>query len=266
LKKKVLATRRRVRAQRDPFEATRRDSMGEWLEDTLRQVPDLELRRMFSGVGVFSADTMFGILHTGRVYLKTDGVSRAEFVERGSEPFQPRQGAVLTSYYEVPADVLEDEEQLLVWARRALEVAQSQPPRAKPQGRVSPERILEGQPADIQVLAEKLRKLVLTVAPQATEAGYPGWRLIGYRSPHYFCFIAPHADHVRLGFEHGQRLSDPHGLLELMGKQVRFVRLLPGKRLPSQALRALIEAALLTPPKRRAGSRRGVTGARAPDR
>jgi TfoX/Sxy family transcriptional regulator of competence genes len=252
LKKKAPVTRRRARAQYEPFEATRRDSMGEWLEDALRQVPDLELRRMFGGVGIFSADTMFGILHGGRVYLKTDGASRAELIELGSEPFQPRPGAVLTSYYEVPADVLDDDEQLLLWGRRALDVAQSQPPKAKPQGRVSPEQILDGQPAAIQLLAERLRRLVLTVAPQATEAGYPGWRLIGYRSPHYFCFIAPQADHVRLGFEHGQRLSDPHGLLELMGKQVRFARLLPGKRLPIGALRALIQAALITPPKGRA--------------
>jgi hypothetical protein len=67
LKKKVLLPRRRARAPRDPFEATRRDSMGEWLEDALRQVPDLELRRMFGGVGIFSADTMFGILRFVRL-------------------------------------------------------------------------------------------------------------------------------------------------------------------------------------------------------
>lgn len=82
------------------------------------------------------------------------------------------------------------------------------------------------------------------MVPQST-----GWRLIGYRSPHYFCFIAPLADHVRLGFEHGHRLSDPHGLLESMGKQVKFVRLVPGQRIVVTALRELIEAALVTRPR-----------------
>jgi uncharacterized protein DUF1801 len=89
-------------------------------------------------------------------------------------------------------------------------------------------------------------------APDASEAGYRGWRLIGYRSPHYFCFIAPQPDHVRLGFEHGHRLGDPDGLLESMGKQVRFVRLVPGKRIPVAALRRLIGAALVVLPERRA--------------
>jgi hypothetical protein len=90
---------------------------------------------------------------------------------------------------------------------------------------------------------------VREVAPDATEAGYPGWRLIGYRAPHYFCFIAPHAEHVRLGFEHGHRLSDPVGVLEPIGKQVSFVRLTPGQPIPVTAIRGLIRAALLTFPK-----------------
>jgi hypothetical protein len=89
-----------------------------------------------------------------------------------------------------------------------------------------------------------LRKIVLEEAPQAEEAGYVGWRLIGYRSPHYFCFVAPQSDHVRLGFEHGVRLRDPDGVLESMGKQVRFVRCVPGRPLPLAAMRSLIRAAL----------------------
>ena len=93
-------------------------------------------------------------------------------------------------------------------------------------------------------------------APHATEAGYPGWRLIGYRAPHYFCFVAPLPDHVRVGFEHGHALPDPKNMLEPMGKQVRFVRLEPGKRIPTAALRALIRAALEPPAHRRQGNRR----------
>jgi hypothetical protein len=97
--------------------------------------------------------------------------------------------------------------------------------------------------------------LVLAEAPGALEAGYAGWRLIAYRSPHYFCFIAPQQDHVRLGFEHGRRLPDPDGVLEPMGKQVRFVRLIPGRRIPKAAVRRLIRAALRTLPERKVSSR-----------
>ena len=100
-------------------------------------------------------------------------------------------------------------------------------------------------------MAERLRRIVLEEAPDAEEVGYAGWRFIGYRSPHYFCFVAPRADHVRLGFEHGVRLRDPDAVLEPMGKQVRFVRCPPGRALPIPAMRSLIRAALNQPPPSR---------------
>jgi DNA transformation protein len=222
--------------------------MREWLEDGLQALPELELRAMFGGFGIYAEGTMFGILHTGRVYLKTDDATRPAFAALGSEPFRPKRGSALTTYLEVPAEVLDKEDELLAWSRRALATARATPPKSRARARVTPEQILEGHPSSIKSLAEKLREVVLTAAPDAIEAGYPGWRLIGYRSPHYFCFIAPQPDHVRLGFEHGHRLSDPRGLLESMGKQVKFVRLVPGRRVPVEALRELIEAALVTRP------------------
>src|SRR6185503_10053486 len=118
------------------------------------------------------------------------------------------------------------------WARRAVLVARAAPSKSRARASVPPEEILKGHVEEIRALAEKLRLIVRGAAPDAIEAGYPGWKLIGYRSPHYFCFIAPQRDHVRLGFEHGHRLADPDELLESMGKQVRFVRLAPGKRIP----------------------------------
>jgi len=207
---------------------------------------------MFGGTGIYSEGTMFAILHGGRVYLKTDQKTRAAYVERGCEPFRPRKGSTLASYHEVPGEILDDDDELLAWARRAVLVARAAPSKSRARASVPPEEILKGHVEEIRALAEKLRLIVRGAAPDAIEAGYPGWKLIGYRSPHYFCFIAPQRDHVRLGFEHGHRLADPDELLESMGKQVRFVRLAPGKRIPSAALRGLIHTALATPPERRA--------------
>jgi hypothetical protein len=165
-------------------------------------------------------------------------------------PFRPRRGAVLKSYHEVPADILDDDAELLTWARAALLVADVGQPQSKART-VSPEQILEGYPPRIRELALRVRKVVLKEAPEASEAGYAGWRLIGYRCPHYFCFVAPQADHMRLGFEHGNRLADPDGLLEPMGKQVRFVRLVPGSAIPVKGIRTLIRSAFQTKPERR---------------
>jgi DNA transformation protein and related proteins len=220
--------------------------MQELLEERLRKLPELEIRPMFGGAGIYAEGTMFGIVHRGRVYLKTDDSMRAAFVERGMKAFRPPRGAVLKSYYEMPPEVLDDEKEWLSWARRALAIA-AVPSRSTKARTVAPAQILEGYPPEIRDVAERLRKIVLEEAPEAEEAGYAGWRLIGYRSPHYFCFVAPQADHVRLGFEHGVRLRDPNGVLESMGKQVRFVRCVPDRALPVAAIRSLIRAALNPP-------------------
>jgi hypothetical protein len=81
--------------------------------------------------------------------------------------------------------------------------------------------------------------------PEVEEAGYPGWKLIGYRHKRYFCFIAPKVDQVQLGFEHGRTLPDPAGLLEGTGKQVRYVTLYPEQDLPLVPLKELIGIAAL---------------------
>ena len=198
---------------------------------------------------------MFGIAHRGRVYFKTNPSTRAAFVELGMKAFRPPRGAVLKSYYEVPSDVLDDESEFVAWARRALAIAAA-PSRSTKARTVAPAQILEGSSPEVRDLAERLRQIVLEEAPEAEEAGYVGWRLIGYRSPHYFCFVAPQADHVRLGFEHGVRLRDPNGVLEPMGKQVRFVRCTPGRALPVAAMRSLIRAALNLPPRSSRGGTR----------
>jgi DNA transformation protein len=226
--------------------------MHEFLEDRLRKLPELEIRAMFGGAGIYADGAMFGIAHGGRVYFKTSPASRTAFVELGMKPFRPPRGAVLKSYYEVPPGVVDDEAELVTWARKALASAAA-PSRSTKARTVAPAEILERHSSGVRELAERLRKVVLEEAPEAEEAGYAGWRLIGYRSPHYFCFVAPQADHVRLGFEHGVRLGDPDGLLEPMGKQVRFVRCTPGRALPLRAIRSLIRAALKLPPLSRRG-------------
>jgi DNA transformation protein len=229
--------------------------MQELLEDRLHELPELEIRSMFGGAGIYAEGTMFGIVHDGRVYLKTNASTQAAFVELGMKAFRPPRGAVLKSYYEVPPDILDDETEFLTWARRALAIS-SEKARSTKARTVAPAQILEGYSSEVRELAERLRRIVLEEAPDAEEAGYVGWRLIGYRSPHYFCFVAPQADHVRLGFEHGVRLGDPDGLLEPMGKQVRFVRCTPGRALPVRGIRALIRAALALPPPSRSGRTR----------
>jgi hypothetical protein len=164
-------------------------------------------------------------------------------VEHGSRPFNPAPDVTLKAYYEVPTAVLDDTRRLVEWARTALAVAETdKEASSKGPGECPPEVILGPTSPRVRELAERARALVRRVVPDADEAGRPGWKIIGYRRKRYFCFIAPQADHVRLGFEWGVKLADPHALLEGTGSQVRWVKL--GQRWPKQAaLEALIRDA-----------------------
>jgi DNA transformation protein len=56
------------------------------------------------------------------LYLKVDDATRPEFESRGCKPFTPY-GKQSKNYYELPADVLEAEDELRTWTRDAIGVA-----------------------------------------------------------------------------------------------------------------------------------------------
>ena len=95
--------------------------------------------------------------------------------------------------------------------------------------------------------AQWLRELVADAVPDAVERVYPGWHGFGYRHPvaGYFCAVFPRTDDVKLSFEHGARLADPHGLLTGTGRQVRQVDVRAPGDPPAELLVELIDAALV---------------------
>ena len=82
-------------------------------------------RRMFGGVGLYLDGLFFAVIDDDTLYFRTDDSNRARFVRAGSRPFCPfpdRPGHVM-AYWQVPAEVLEDAEQLRNWTREALAAA-----------------------------------------------------------------------------------------------------------------------------------------------
>ena len=100
--------------------ATRKsDSYRDFVLDQLRSVEGVSCRSMFGGFGLYLGADFFGILHNGRLYFKTDETTRANYRERGMGPFAVSEKQVLKSYYEVPDEIVEDQEELASWAREA---------------------------------------------------------------------------------------------------------------------------------------------------
>lgn len=96
----------------------------EFVMEQLGRVTPVTSRRMFGGVGVYSDGIFFAVMDDETLYLKVDDTNRPDFEAIGTGPFRPfgedKQGM---QYYELPADLLEDPDQLRPWVHRAIDVA-----------------------------------------------------------------------------------------------------------------------------------------------
>ncbi len=95
------------------------------LLDLLAPLGAVTVRAMFGGGGVYLDGTMFGLVADDVLYLKVDDANRGDFEAAGSGPFvyQGKTRPVAMSYYQVPAEIMDDGETLCRWARRAWEAA-----------------------------------------------------------------------------------------------------------------------------------------------
>ena len=96
------------------------------LVDVLRPLGSVAPRRMFSGAGLFRDGLMFAIVVGDSLYLKADAATIADFESEGCGPFTygTKNGArAIRSYWRAPEFLLDDDEAMLAWCRRAADVA-----------------------------------------------------------------------------------------------------------------------------------------------
>lgn len=84
----------------------------------------LSANPMFGGFGIYRDEVMFALVYEDILYLKTDDASRSDFIKRGAEPltYLSRGKTVALSYWNVPAEILEDRDQLREWAERSYRI------------------------------------------------------------------------------------------------------------------------------------------------
>ncbi len=102
----------------------------DYLQYVLEQLAGLRgavSRRMFGGAGLYYEELFFGLIAGDTLYFRVNDANRPDYETLGMNRFQPYADKPHLSfnYYEVPAHVLEDADELVVWARRSLEVAQA---------------------------------------------------------------------------------------------------------------------------------------------
>jgi DNA transformation protein and related proteins len=99
----------------------------EFLIDLFAQFGPVTIRRMFSGFGISADGTNFALALRSGLYFRADQETIPTFKAEGSKPFQYQTRAktvTVASYWELPARLFDDSEDLAVWARAALAAAQ----------------------------------------------------------------------------------------------------------------------------------------------
>ena len=91
-------------------------------------------KRMFGAVGLYADELFLGLIDDNALYFKVDDLSRGDYLSRGMDAFRPfpDRPDYSMSYYQVPAEVMEDAEVLVAWARAAVRVAAAAPLKKKP--------------------------------------------------------------------------------------------------------------------------------------
>lgn len=98
---------------------------ADYVVDLLRPLGPVHARRMFGGFGLYLDGSMFALIVDDTLYLKADAANRAVFAGRDMAPFTyARQGKMVSlAYHAVPAEALDEQEDLLALARLGFEAA-----------------------------------------------------------------------------------------------------------------------------------------------
>jgi DNA transformation protein len=120
------------------------DGFAEFLREQLAPLGRISLRRMFSKTGVFCDGVMLGMVADDTLYFRVDDDNRAAFKEAESSPplsYEKQGRTIDLSFWRAPERLLDDPDELVAWARIALEAAR----RVAAKGKRS--RATEPQPA-----------------------------------------------------------------------------------------------------------------------
>jgi DNA transformation protein and related proteins len=110
----------------------------DFLIDLFSDFGPVTIRRMFSGFGISADGTNFALALRSGLYFRADEETIPQFEAEGSKPFQYQTRAktvTVNSYWELPARLFDDSEELASWARAALTAAQRAAVRKRPKAR-----------------------------------------------------------------------------------------------------------------------------------
>ena len=103
------------------------DGFAEFLREQLSPLGRLTMRRMFGKTGVFCDGLMFGMITEDTLYVRVDDHNKAVFKEAEAAPplnYKKKGRTIDLSFWRVPERLLDEPDELILWARAALAAAQ----------------------------------------------------------------------------------------------------------------------------------------------
>ena len=110
----------------------------DFLIDLFADFGPVTIRKMFSGYGISADGTNFALSLRAGLYFRADDQTIPQFEAEGSKPFQYQtrtKTVTVNSYWQLPARLFDDSEELAGWARAALAAAQRAAVRKRPKAR-----------------------------------------------------------------------------------------------------------------------------------
>jgi len=102
------------------------DEYQNFVFDQLSGLAGIHHRRMFGGIGIYCEGLFFALIENDTLRFKVDDSNRGDYESAGMQPFRPyKNKKTVLQFYEVPIDVLEDSQELMIWAQKAIRVAGS---------------------------------------------------------------------------------------------------------------------------------------------
>ncbi len=98
---------------------------SEFVTEQMALFGAITIKAMFGGFGIYRDGLIFAIIVDDKLYFKVDAASIEDFKHLGLLPFtyEARGKQVSMSYYEAPAEVLEDRHEMAIWAKKAYQSA-----------------------------------------------------------------------------------------------------------------------------------------------
>src|SRR5215471_11855674 len=101
---------------------------AEFVLDQLTALRDVTSGRFFGGIGLSSSGTQFAMIMENSVYFVVDDATRQSYEKMGSRCFSystKKRRVAVKKYYEVPAELIEDQDRLVALARESIRVAEA---------------------------------------------------------------------------------------------------------------------------------------------